>query len=293
MLDRTQLEKLYTEAVDAGETKLKYNEWVALFIMEQTKKQAAEDHKGQKDHPVNKTISSSGGKVVAKKADAPKAKPEPEKSPIKSKSSTEALDEEDSLPDTIEGLEALLTDKQILFGKEYVIDFNGARSARAAGYSKKNARGSAIDNLAKPIIRKYIHLLTQPRHQKLDITADRIMQEYATMAFSNLGDFMRIDSDGLPYVDLNDLPHEKLAALQGVDVVQMPSDEDGGPSPMRAKIKLYDKKAALDVLAKREGLLKEHIEHSGELKVVVDDSELARRVAFMLRKEEQRGKNKE
>ena len=38
-----------------------------------------------------------------------------------------------------------LTDKQKIFCKEYIKDFNATRAAIAAGYSKKGARQTASD----------------------------------------------------------------------------------------------------------------------------------------------------
>jgi len=54
-----------------------------------------------------------------------------------------------------------LTDKQKAFCHEYVIDWNAARAARAAGYSEKTATDIGCENLAKPYIADYIeHIQT-------------------------------------------------------------------------------------------------------------------------------------
>jgi len=58
-----------------------------------------------------------------------------------------------------------LNAKQKKFCDEYLIDFNGARAAIAAGYSKDNAKQQAYENLTKPYLRKYID-------SKLDKLAD-------------------------------------------------------------------------------------------------------------------------
>lgn len=49
-----------------------------------------------------------------------------------------------------------MTAKQRRFCEEYLIDLNATQAAIRAGYSKKNAQNIASENLAKPIIRKYI-----------------------------------------------------------------------------------------------------------------------------------------
>ena len=49
-----------------------------------------------------------------------------------------------------------LTDKQKQFCKEYVLDWNATRAAKAAGYSEKTAQVIGSENLSKPIIKAYI-----------------------------------------------------------------------------------------------------------------------------------------
>lgn len=49
-----------------------------------------------------------------------------------------------------------LTAKQQRFCNEYLIDLNGAQAAIRAGYSEKNARVIASENLSKPNIKAYI-----------------------------------------------------------------------------------------------------------------------------------------
>lgn len=49
-----------------------------------------------------------------------------------------------------------LNDRQIKFCEEYVIDWNGSRAAREAGYSEDSVKQIASENLTKPNIKKYI-----------------------------------------------------------------------------------------------------------------------------------------
>ena len=51
---------------------------------------------------------------------------------------------------------AKLTAKQQRFCDEYLIDLTATQAAIRAGYSEKNARNIASENLAKPNIREYI-----------------------------------------------------------------------------------------------------------------------------------------
>ena len=80
-----------------------------------------------------------------------------------------------------------LTDKQEVFCKEYIIDFNATRAAIAAGYSEKTARKIGSENLAKLDIQHRIKELTGERNERTEITADRVVQELAKFAFNKDG----------------------------------------------------------------------------------------------------------
>lgn len=51
---------------------------------------------------------------------------------------------------------AKMTAKQMRFCDEYLIDLNATQAAIRAGYSEKNARNIASENLTKPNIKEYI-----------------------------------------------------------------------------------------------------------------------------------------
>lgn len=69
-----------------------------------------------------------------------------------------------------------LTIKQKLFCKEYIIDFNATRSAKAAGYSAKSAQVIGVENLLKPIIRFEIDKEIEKREIKSDRSADEVIK---------------------------------------------------------------------------------------------------------------------
>jgi phage terminase small subunit len=185
-----------------------------------------------------------------------------------------------------------LTHKQEMFCREYIIDGNATRAAIAAGYSEKTAYSIGEENLKKPEIMQFIEKLRAPIIKKLDISAERILEEYAKMAFANLHDFLGVNEDGtiqakegLPFADFTGVTKDQMAGLDGLEIIMLPPVEEDGPNPIKVKMKLADKKGALDVLAKRAGLLKEHIEHSGKIDTgSADPADIAKRVAFLLQK---------
>ena len=74
---------------------------------------------------------------------------------------------------------AKLTAKQQRFCDEYLIDLNATQAAIRAGYSEKNARNIASENLAKPNIREYIHNRLAEKEKALIADQNEVL-EYLT-----------------------------------------------------------------------------------------------------------------
>lgn len=70
-----------------------------------------------------------------------------------------------------------LTNKEKMFCKEYIVDFNATVASIKAGYSEKSARQLSYRMLTKDYIQQYIQELLKPRLNKLDITVDGILKD--------------------------------------------------------------------------------------------------------------------
>jgi len=68
-----------------------------------------------------------------------------------------------------------LTPKQQRFCAEYPIDCNATRAAKAAGYSEKTAHVIGTENLKKPEIRDEIEQKVKKRAEKVEITAEYVL----------------------------------------------------------------------------------------------------------------------
>lgn len=82
-----------------------------------------------------------------------------------------------------------LTRKQQLFVQEYLVDLNGAQAAIRAGYSKKTASVIAAENLSKPYLSQAIQKAFAERSRRTQVTQDRVIQEYARIAFSDISNY--------------------------------------------------------------------------------------------------------
>ena len=84
------------------------------------------------------------------------------------------------------------------------------------------------------------------------ITTDRVLQELAAMAFANLADFITVDPDtGRPSIDMSGMTRRQAAALTEASCIVNPK---GGQT---TKIKISDKKAALELLGRYLGMWNE------------------------------------
>lgn len=172
-------------------------------------------------------------KVTKKKKDskpAPKAKTSPKKKPIQKATSKSKA--ERANPDTG------LTDREQEFCRQYIaptpnaiiskltdrdIPFNGTRAAVRAGYSEKTAHVKSSQILRKVKAQEYIHKLQKPAFDKFEITQERILQEMASLAFSNIMDFVEVDSEtGQAWIDISKCTREEAAALSNFEVSELP-----------------------------------------------------------------------
>jgi phage terminase small subunit len=76
-----------------------------------------------------------------------------------------------------------LNEQQRLFVKYYIVTLNAAESARRAGYSVKTARQMGYELLTRPYIVDAIEKGVEKRMEKADISAERILEELASIAF--------------------------------------------------------------------------------------------------------------
>lgn len=76
---------------------------------------------------------------------------------------------------------AKMTAKQRLFCDEYLVDLNATQAAIKAGYSEKNARNIASENLAKPNIQKYIAERMAEKESELIAGQDEVLKYFTSV----------------------------------------------------------------------------------------------------------------
>jgi len=147
--------------------------------------------------------------------------------------------------------EQILTPKAEKFCNEYLIDLNGTQAAIRAGYSKKTAQQMASRLLLNVVVQKRISELQKRLQVKTGITAEKVIAEFAKIAFANIQDYISEDNE---IVDLSGIDKDKAAA---VDSIQVDIRHDGGQSKgytEKIRLKLHSKVSALENLGKHLGI---------------------------------------
>ena len=154
------------------------------------------------------------------------------------------------------------TNKQEMFIKEYLIDLNATQAAIRAGYSEKTASQQGERLLRNVQVSAAIQEAMNKRSNKLEITAERVLQEIAKLAFYDPRNFF--DDDGR-IKPISELDENTAMALGGIETLhKIIGDEKDGMAVV-TKIKLVDKGQNLERLGRHLKLFTDKVEHSGSL----------------------------
>ena len=152
-----------------------------------------------------------------------------------------------------------LTNRQKRFVSEYLIDLNGAQAATRAGYARKSARVAAAQLLANPNISDAIQEQMRAREARTLITADRVIAEFARVAFFDPSNVFGKDGKPLP---VSQMDEDTRRAIAGLDVVFVGNSETGVGEVQ--KIKIANKLQALENLGKHLGIYEKDNKQPGE-----------------------------
>jgi phage terminase small subunit len=140
-----------------------------------------------------------------------------------------------------------LTLLQQRFVEAYLICANATEAARRAGLPGRKPEFAGAKMMRRPGVAEAIAAEREASAQRTRITADRVRQELARLAFSDIGDIADWDESGMMLRARDDIAPDDRAAIAELKLKQ-------GRDGMRATIRLHSKQAALDALAKHMGL---------------------------------------
>lgn len=146
----------------------------------------------------------------------------------------------------------MLKGKRKRFADEYLVDLNATQAAIRAGYSEKTAKSQGQRLLTFVDVAEYIAARQKKIADKLEVTVERIVSEYARLAFSDTSRVMEWGPDGVRLRPSSELSEDDRRAVAEVSET---TSETGGS----LRLKMHDKKGALDSLAKHLGMFKEQL----------------------------------
>lgn len=147
-----------------------------------------------------------------------------------------------------------MTDKQIKFAHEYLVDLNAKQAAIRAGYSANTAAEQGYQLLNDNDVSAHICELRAKQQERTDISADKVLKEVARLAFSDIRNYY--DDNGFLKLP-KDLSDDAAAALSGIDIDELWGMGMGGDKEKigeTKKIKLHSKSDGLEKLMKHLGL---------------------------------------
>jgi phage terminase small subunit len=138
-----------------------------------------------------------------------------------------------------------LSDRQCRFADEFLKDLNASAAARRAGYAPTSAPFRATKLRRYPGIAARIDAGMAKKQRTIRVTADRVLAEYARIAFADIGRVADWTNRRLLLKSKRPLERASGAALAFL----------GPARGARLQVRLHDKVYALDMLARHLGLL--------------------------------------
>lgn len=152
-----------------------------------------------------------------------------------------------------------LTAKQAAFVEEYLVDLNATQAALRIGYSKRRAGVTGCELVNDRKIAAAIAERMKARERRTEVTQDRVLQEYARLAFFDPRKLLAEDGTPRP---INELDADTAAAIAGLDI----EEATDGRGVVR-KYRVANKIGALDSVARHLGMFNDslNLNVSGDL----------------------------
>ena len=141
-----------------------------------------------------------------------------------------------------------LSDKEKIFCDHYAAHRNQTAACIEAGYKHPHVAGHKI--MKRKHVKKYIDRKIRNIAKKNDITAQRVLDAIADVAFADISDIVNVEDGKITVEDWKSLTKEQKNCIQDVHY-----DGDG-----HVRIKFYDKLNALEKLGKHLKLFTEMTE---------------------------------
>jgi phage terminase small subunit len=146
-----------------------------------------------------------------------------------------------------------LTAKREVFIREYLVDFNGARAARAAGYSVRKADERARELLRMPVVRERIDAARKELDERLIMRREEVLRRLTSIGRSDLRKLYRDDGTVKPINEIDDETAMSIAVVEVEELFEGRGEDREHIGYLR-KVKRYDAVRALELLGKHHAL---------------------------------------
>jgi len=147
-----------------------------------------------------------------------------------------------------------LNTRQLAFIREYIVDFNGTRAAIRAGYPKVGASVTAVRLLGDSRIAAAVEQAKEMRAIRVNMTADSVLEEVATLANASVEHY-KVDDDG-NLILAEGAPPNAMRAIQSVKRRKIVKEDPSGAITITYEVefKLWDKPGALKLMGRHVGI---------------------------------------
>lgn len=159
--------------------------------------------------------------------------------------------------DDLKALIGKLNKRQKLFCEEYIVDLNATQAAIRAGYSETAAAATGSRMLRNNKVSKYVQHLAHTKTAAVGVTAERVIAEFAKIAFSDVKDLIEIHGDS---VTVKDLEAMKASGVIKKFKVNQVKDQDGNVVGSIVEVEQWDKMSALSSLARYFALFTDNVD---------------------------------
>lgn len=148
-----------------------------------------------------------------------------------------------------------LTPKEKKFSHQYIIDWNGSRAARVAGYSEKTCAEIAYENLMKPHIKQYIDFIKDDFEKESGVSKLRQLNELSKIAYTSIE---LIHDDWIELKNWEEIKKDNPEILAAVESIDTKTEErtignDCDLETKYVKVKFFSKIQAITEINKMMG----------------------------------------
>ncbi|WP_299085270.1 terminase small subunit [uncultured Paraglaciecola sp.] len=162
-----------------------------------------------------------------------------------------------------------LTDRQVRFCQEYIVDLNATQAYIRAGYAEDSADANSHRFMGNEGIKAYIQELMDRRAERLRITADEVLVSIDKMRKATVKSLFDGEDRVLRVSEWDD---DFASAVNGIKFTKQKSAGSTAENPIYddvIDVKLVDKKGATELLGRHLKLFADKVEHSGSVTLAV------------------------